>query len=157
MLPAARKRNTRLALSALALGSASALSPATVWAGGGVSRRAAAPASQVPVSDSCFDQHELGQEFRQAGQLLSSRQAFLSCQAPRCPTVVRQDCSSWAAEVDKQLPKVAFHVTLDKNDNLLWTNEYKDSKVVYDTDPDTNFFYRFIVSVIGMLPIEDQL
>jgi len=54
-------------------------------------------------------------------------------------------------------PGSAFHVTLDKNDNLLWTNEYKDSKVVYDTDPDTNFFYRFIVSVIGMLPIEDQL
>ena len=51
----------------------------------------------------------------------------------------------------------AFHVTLDKNDNLVWTNEYHDSKVEYHTDPDTNFFYRFIVGVIGMLPIEDQL
>jgi hypothetical protein len=65
------------------------------------------------VRDSCFDQHELGQEFRQAGQLLSSRQAFLQCQASSCPAAVRQDCSSWAADVDKQLPRVAFHVTLD--------------------------------------------
>ncbi len=54
-------------------------------------------------------------------------------------------------------PGSAFHVTLDKNDNLVWTNEYHDSKVEYYTDPDTNFFYRFIVGVIGMLPIEDQL
>jgi hypothetical protein len=65
------------------------------------------------VRDSCFDQHELGQELRQAGQLLSSRQAFLACQASSCPSVVRQDCGSWAAEVDKQLPQVAFAVTLD--------------------------------------------
>ncbi|HKO94676.1 MAG TPA: hypothetical protein VJU61_26155 [Polyangiaceae bacterium] len=65
------------------------------------------------MKDSCFDQHELGQEFRQAGQLLSSRQAFLACQVPSCPTAVRQDCSSWAADVDKQLPRVAFRVTLD--------------------------------------------
>jgi len=69
------------------------------------------------------------------------------------------EIASQAAELMDEgvAPGSAFHVTLDKNDNLLWTNEYKDSKVVYDTDPDTNFFYRFIVSVIGMLPIEDQL
>jgi len=113
MPPAARKRNARWALWAWAAWSASALSPATVWAGGGVSRRTAAPAANASVNDSCFDQHELGQELRQAGQLLASRQAFLSCQAPSCPTVVQQDCSSWAAEVDEQLPSVAFHVTLD--------------------------------------------
>jgi len=113
MPPAARKRNARWALWAWAAWSASALSPATVWAGGGVSRRAAAPAANAPLDDRCFDQHELGQELRQAGQLLSSRRAFLACQAPSCPSVVRQDCSSWAAEVDKQLPRVAFAVTLD--------------------------------------------
>ena len=27
----------------------------------------------------------------------------------------------------------------------------------YYTDPETSFFYRFIVGLIGMLPIEDQL
>ena len=28
----------------------------------------------------------------------------------------------------------------DKNDNLLWTNEYNESKVEYDKDPDKNLF-----------------
>ena len=54
-------------------------------------------------------------------------------------------------------PGSAFHVTLDKNDNLVWTNEYKESKVEYDTDPETSFLYRFLIGVIGILPIEDQL
>src|SRR5580765_1447832 len=54
-------------------------------------------------------------------------------------------------------PGSAFHVTLDKNDNLVWTNEYNDSKVEYYTDPETSFLYRFMVDLIGLLPIEDQL
>jgi hypothetical protein len=29
--------------------------------------------------------------------------------------------------------------------------------VEYDKDPDTSLWYRFIVGVVGMLPIEDQL
>jgi putative cardiolipin synthase len=54
-------------------------------------------------------------------------------------------------------PGSAFHVTLDKNDNLVWTNEYKESKVEYDTDPETSLLYRFLIEIVGMLPIEDQL
>jgi cardiolipin synthase C len=51
----------------------------------------------------------------------------------------------------------AFHVTLDKNDKLVWSTENNGAKVEYDTDPETSFLYRFLVGVIGMLPIEDQL
>jgi cardiolipin synthase C len=51
----------------------------------------------------------------------------------------------------------AFHVTLDKNDNLVWSAENNETKVEYDTDPETGFLYRFIVGFVGMLPIEDQL
>jgi hypothetical protein len=29
--------------------------------------------------------------------------------------------------------------------------------VEYDTDPETSLFYRFLVGIVGMLPIEDQL
>ena len=54
-------------------------------------------------------------------------------------------------------PGSAFHVTLDTNDNLVWSTENNEGKVEYDTDPETNFFYRFMVDLIGMLPIEDQL
>ena len=54
-------------------------------------------------------------------------------------------------------PGSAFHVTLDKNDNLVWSTEKNGEKVEYDTDPETSLLYRFIVGIIGMLPIEDQL
>ena len=51
----------------------------------------------------------------------------------------------------------AFHVKLDENDNLVWIAENSETKVEYDRDPDTGFLYRFIIGVIGMLPIEDHL
>ena len=54
-------------------------------------------------------------------------------------------------------PGSAFHVTLDENDDLAWTAENNEGKVEYDKDPETNLWYRFMVGVIGMLPIEDQL
>ena len=54
-------------------------------------------------------------------------------------------------------PGAAFRVTLDKNDNLVWSAENNEGKVEYDTDPETSFLYRFLIDVIGMLPIEDQL
>jgi cardiolipin synthase C len=54
-------------------------------------------------------------------------------------------------------PGSAFHVTLDANDNLVWSTENNEGKVEYYTDPETNLFYRFMVDLIGLLPIEDQL
>jgi len=54
-------------------------------------------------------------------------------------------------------PGSAFHVMLDENDDLAWTAENNETKVEYDKDPDTSLWYRFIVGVVGMLPIEDQL
>ena len=51
----------------------------------------------------------------------------------------------------------AFHVTLDENDDLVWTTENNQAKVEYDKDPETSVWYRFLVDVVGILPIEDQL
>ena len=51
----------------------------------------------------------------------------------------------------------AFHVTLDENDDLVWTTENNQAKVEYDKDPETSVWYRFLVGVVGILPIEDQL
>ena len=51
----------------------------------------------------------------------------------------------------------AFHVTLDENDNLVWTAENNEVKVKYYKDPETSVWHRFVIGVVGMLPIEDQL
>jgi cardiolipin synthase C len=51
----------------------------------------------------------------------------------------------------------AFHVTLDEDENLMWTAEDDEARVEYEEDPETSIWYRFLVGVIGALPIEDQL
>src|SRR5262245_48078302 len=54
-------------------------------------------------------------------------------------------------------PSSAYHVTLDKDDRLVWTAENNGEKVQYDTEPDTNLWARLLLNFVGMLPIEDQL
>jgi len=54
-------------------------------------------------------------------------------------------------------PGSAFHVTLDKNDDLVWSAETNGSKVEFDTDPETGLWQRFVIDVTGLLPIEEQL
>jgi putative cardiolipin synthase len=69
------------------------------------------------------------------------------------------EIASQAAKVmdDGVLPGSAYHVTLDDNDRLLWTDETDGKKVQYDTEPETNIWQRMVLGFVGMLPIEDQL
>lgn len=54
-------------------------------------------------------------------------------------------------------PGSAFRVTLDSSGNLIWTAETNGTKVEFKTDPQTTLGQRFLIGVIGLLPIEDQL
>jgi putative cardiolipin synthase len=54
-------------------------------------------------------------------------------------------------------PGSAYRVTLDNNENLVWSAETNAEKVEYDRDPETSFMYRFAIGVIGMLPIDEHL
>jgi hypothetical protein len=90
------------------------LAPAGLRAEPARAPRSAAGPPAAPLADSaCFDQHELGQELRQAGKLLESRSSFLECALSECPAAVRRDCERWSTEVSEQLPSVMFRVTLD--------------------------------------------
>jgi len=51
----------------------------------------------------------------------------------------------------------AYHVTLDENNDLLWTTEENGQTVEYRTDPGTSAWHRFVIGVVGLLPIEGQL
>jgi putative cardiolipin synthase len=52
-------------------------------------------------------------------------------------------------------PGSAFHVTLDKDDRLVWTTENNGEKIQYGKDPLTNLWHRFLFGLVGLLPIED--
>jgi len=54
-------------------------------------------------------------------------------------------------------PSSAFHVTLDKNDQLMWTAEKDGKTVEYHTDPKIGFWRRLLVNIVRLLPIEEQL
>lgn len=59
--------------------------------------------------------------------------------------------------VAEKLPTRAFRVDLDERGKLRWTGEVLGETVVLDKEPDTGFWRRFSTSLIGTLPIKDQL
>jgi putative cardiolipin synthase len=53
-------------------------------------------------------------------------------------------------------PGESFRVTL-QNGDVRWTTEIDGKPVVYTTDPETSWWQRFVVGLIGLLPIHSQL
>ena len=54
-------------------------------------------------------------------------------------------------------PGSAYHVTLENDNRLVWTDENAGEKVDYDADPEINVWERLLLDLVGILPIEDQL
>jgi putative cardiolipin synthase len=53
-------------------------------------------------------------------------------------------------------PDQSFRVTL-QDGRLRWTTESNGKPVVYTTDPETGWWQRFVIGVLGVLPIHSQL
>jgi putative cardiolipin synthase len=54
-------------------------------------------------------------------------------------------------------PGSAYRVTLNDDGSLVWTAETNGTKADFDTDPETSGWQRFVIDVVGLLPIEEQL
>jgi putative cardiolipin synthase len=54
-------------------------------------------------------------------------------------------------------PGSAYRVTLDADGDLVWATETDGKAVEYHRDPGTTVWQRFVVGVVRLLPIEDQL
>ncbi|HWT81686.1 MAG TPA: phospholipase D-like domain-containing protein, partial [Candidatus Methylomirabilis sp.] len=69
------------------------------------------------------------------------------------------EIASQAAKIMDEgvLPGSAYHVTLDSDGRLVWTDETNGEKVQYDTEPGTSVWERLLLDIVGMLPIEDEL
>ncbi|WP_374375198.1 phospholipase D family protein [Dongia sp.] len=55
------------------------------------------------------------------------------------------------------LPGSAFRVALDDDGDLVWTAETDGKAIAFDTDPETTFWQRRLIDVVGLLPIDEQL
>lgn len=74
-------------------------------------------------------------------------------------TDIAGDISGW---LDENLPTLSYHVSLDANEEslwggqgLLWTGRDHSGQVtVFDIEPNTTLPLRFLISAIGLLPIQ---
>ncbi|HEU4537188.1 MAG TPA: hypothetical protein VFS00_23875 [Polyangiaceae bacterium] len=60
----------------------------------------------------CVDAYEAGQQLRNVGKLIESRERLLVCSNDECPTAVRGDCATWLSEVESNLPSVVVEARL---------------------------------------------
>lgn len=71
-----------------------------------LSSLAAGPAVKLE----CVQAADSGQDLRDRGQLLAARERFVTCGLDACPAVVRAQCETWLAEVDRRTPTVLLRV-----------------------------------------------
>jgi hypothetical protein len=58
------------------------------------------------VKRECVEASTAGQTSRDAGELKSARDSFLTCSRDQCPSVVKSSCARWLSEVEAQLPSI---------------------------------------------------
>ncbi len=85
-------------------------------------------ASAADTKTACIDAAEGAQKLRTTGHLTEARAQLLQCTRDACPKVVRDDCTSWIAEVDKEMPSLIVRARSPKGDDV-------DGAVVIDDKP----------------------
>lgn len=58
----------------------------------------------------CVDAHAWGQELRTRSRLREAVETLAACAQSVCPTIVRDECRAWKAEVENQIPTVSLSV-----------------------------------------------
>jgi putative cardiolipin synthase len=63
-----------------------------------------------------------------------------------------------AQRTEKLLPTAAYQVFLDDRDRLRWkTLDAQGNEVIYSKEPETSWWTRFKVSLMSLLPLDNQL
>jgi hypothetical protein len=71
-----------------------------------VSLAVVAPDAKASEREACFSAAEGAQKVRAQGHLLDAREKLRVCAHPTCPAAVRDDCTTWLAEVEAELPSI---------------------------------------------------
>jgi hypothetical protein len=72
------------------------------------SREARAQESPDQAKAACIEAAESAQRLRGAGHLLEARTKLHQCAAEACPALIRNDCTTWLAQVVNATPSVVF-------------------------------------------------
>jgi hypothetical protein len=111
--------------------------------GGRASRLAGLPAAlilfgagdvaqaQAPLTGAaCIAANEQAGPLRRAGKLREARKQLRDCSAPSCPTAVQKDCIAGAAQVDADVPTIAFSVQDGAGNDLSAVQVSLDGEVI---------------------------
>jgi hypothetical protein len=85
-----------------------------LFAGFVATHAASARADDANEKGMCSAKYQSAQRWRAAGKLTLARADLLRCAEPACPTFVSNDCKTWLAELDDELPTLVYAV-LDSN------------------------------------------
>ncbi len=89
----------------------------------------ALPAAAIE-KDQCIAAYEATQKLRKEGKLGAAQEKALFCAQDGCPAMVRDDCTSWATEIDKNEPSVMLIVTDGSGKELVDVKVEVDGVVV---------------------------
>ncbi len=101
-----------------------------IWA---IVAAAAWAPSNVDAADKtslgCIQASDEGQTARDNGHLLRARELFAQCSEPKCPTLIRRDCTSWIEQLQAQIPSVVLGARDAEGHDVL------DARVTIDGQP----------------------
>src|SRR5690349_15045841 len=78
----------------------------------------AAPTRAAGPAERCASSAEHGQSLRKHGKLLDARAAMHDCSRAACPRVVRDDCTTWEAQLEAAIPTLAVAVKDARGDDV---------------------------------------
>src|SRR5258705_13950016 len=91
------------------------------------------PRSDASAADkpslACIQASDEGQTARDSGNLLRARELFAQCSDPKCPTMIRRDCTSWVEKVEPQIPSIVVGAKDEQGHDVL------DATVTVDGQP----------------------
>jgi hypothetical protein len=71
----------------------------------------AALTARADVHDECIAAAEQSQPLQHDGKLRAARERLRICTQPRCPALIRSDCTKWLADVEAATPTLVVHAT----------------------------------------------
>lgn len=87
-----------------------------------------APGQGGDEKAACLAKHEEAQVSQQQGRLRAARDALLACARPRCPALLRADCTSWLSALVSEIPSVVISAESKRGDET-------DVRVLIDGRP----------------------
>jgi hypothetical protein len=76
-------------------------------------------AEERRAKQACVDAHEATQSAKAAGKLLDARKQALSCAVAHCPGVLREECSGFMLQLDRDIPTVSLRARDERGRDVL--------------------------------------